>query len=52
MWAGAKILAGMGIGALQSTLPVYSQFNPPYESLEGILKDQLQSGLPSTFEVQ
>lgn len=23
MWAGAKLLAGMGIGAVQSTLPVY-----------------------------
>jgi MFS family permease len=23
MWAGAKILAGFGVGAIQSTLPVY-----------------------------
>jgi len=23
MWAGAKILAGFGVGAIQSTLPVF-----------------------------
>jgi MFS family permease len=23
MWAGAKVLAGFGVGAIQSTLPVY-----------------------------
>lgn len=28
-WAGAKLLAGMGIGALQMTLPVYiAEFSP------------------------
>lgn len=26
MWAGAKLLAGMGVGAIQSTLPVYSEW--------------------------